>query len=144
MRITIAGAGPAGALAALVAQNAGAKVDWISTGRTSAHQVHVHILRDGVVDALCALDGELQGPLREWTNPGYRWIDADGRTRTADRLSRAGLMRALESRLCGLGLFPREARAEDLLPQDADLWIDASGGTRAILGSAAGGGRIVS
>ncbi|MFN4160264.1 MAG: hypothetical protein ACK4GO_18025 [Gemmobacter sp.] len=137
MRVAIAGAGPAGALAAILAQRAGLEVDLITLGaglaEDSAQAAHVHILREGVGATLGTLDPDLSRHLHALTERDHRWMRPDGQVYRADRLSREGLMRALRAVLRDRGLHPRAAHTETLSPAAADLWIDASGGSRALL-----------
>lgn len=137
MRVAIAGAGPAGALAAILAQRAGALVDWIAPrcdlAEDSAQAVHVHILRDGVGTTIGTLDPGLARHVDAFTERDHLWLRSDGQKQRGDRLSRRGLIRAIHATVSDRALHPRAAHVESLSPDAADLWIDASGGSRALL-----------
>jgi len=119
-------------IAALLARRAGFAVRLVDGGPGCPQAAHVHILRDGLGAALAGLDPDLGARLAALTTPAHRWIGADGQDRPAPRLTRAGLVAALSDALAAADIVPETGQAEGLDPAGADLWIDATGGTRAL------------
>ena len=129
----IVGDGPAGKLAALVAHRAGLSVRLFQGGPGTPQERHIHVLRDGVAADLSGLDALLATSLADQTDPGHRWIGPDGTARLAPRLTRAGLIAALDTALAGAAIAVEPGEAETLPPGTATMWIDATGGARALV-----------
>lgn len=129
MRIGILGAGPAGMLAALVARRHGARVIWHGGGPGCPQESHLHILKTGIDRVLARFDADLGARVAAATEVAHDWRDSCGTARPGPRLTRGALTTALAETCAARGLVARPAPA--VLP-DADLWIDATGGARAL------------
>lgn len=132
MRIGVVGRGPAGLLAALIAHRAGARAFIVAGDADAPQSDHCHILRGGLADRIAGVLPALAQDLRDRTTPDHSWITATGVRHVGPRLTRAGLMTALETGLARACIQITQGRAEAVDPMDADLWIDATGGTRAL------------
>ncbi|PWK59098.1 hypothetical protein [Roseicyclus mahoneyensis] len=131
MRLCIAGAGPAGMLAALIGQAAGWRILWQGDGRDSPQAAHLHLVRDVIGPTLTSIDADLGARIAAATDPAHDWRDAGGKTGRAPRLTREGLTAALAAACAARGL----AALTTPLPapgDGAELWIDATGGARAL------------
>lgn len=116
-------------LAALAVQAAGHEVLWVRGGPGCPQEAHLHILRAAIQPVLAAMDAELGARIAAATEPAHVWRDASGAAHPAPRLTRSGLVAALAAACASRGLVPQE---NEPCPADAETWIDATGGARAL------------
>lgn len=129
----ILGDGPAAHLAALAAYAAGVPALWVGRGPSvadAAQGEHIHILRAEIRSELARIDPSLTEQLEDVIEPEHCWIDATGQRRIAPRLTRSGLTGFLSRCCTARGLAP--VHGIDPLAHADLLWIDATGGGRAL------------